>query len=49
MNRFVFMQDLLFIRLRPNTLQLAARMKGKVNRAVARQGEGGFGHVAIPL
>jgi hypothetical protein len=38
-----------FIRLRPNTLQLAAGMKGKVNRAVARQSEGGFGFGAIPL
>jgi len=38
-----------FIRLRPNTLQLAAGMKGKVNRAVARQSEGGFGYGAIPL
>jgi len=24
-------------------------MKGKVNRAVARQSEGGLGYVAIPL
>jgi hypothetical protein len=38
-----------FIRLRPNTLQLAAGMKGKVNRVVARQSEGGFGFGAIPL
>jgi hypothetical protein len=38
-----------FIRLCPNTLQLAAGMKGKVNRAVARQSEGGFGYGAIPL
>jgi hypothetical protein len=38
-----------FIRLRPNTLQLAAGMKGKVNRAVARQSEGGFGFGVIPL
>jgi hypothetical protein len=38
-----------FIRLRPNTLQLAAGMKGKVNRAVAHQSEGGFGFGAIPL
>jgi len=38
-----------FIRLRPNTLQLAAGMKGKVNRTVARQSEGGFGFGAIPL
>jgi hypothetical protein len=38
-----------FIRLRPNTLQLAAGMKGNVNRAVARQSEGGFGFGAIPL
>jgi hypothetical protein len=46
-----------FIRLRPNTLQVlpdgsasrAAGMKGKVNRAVARQSEGGFGYGAIPL
>jgi hypothetical protein len=27
----------------------AAGMKGKVNRAVARQSEGGFGYVAISL
>jgi hypothetical protein len=39
----------LFIRLGPNTLQLAAGMKGNVNRAAARQGEGGFGFGAIPL
>jgi hypothetical protein len=38
-----------FIRLRPNTLQLAAGMKGNVNRTVARQSEGGFGFGAIPL
>jgi len=38
-----------FIRLRLNTLQLATGMKGKVNRAVARQSEGGLGYVAIPL
>jgi len=38
-----------FIRLRLNTLQLAAGMKGKVNRAVARKSEGGFGCGAIPL
>ena len=40
------------IRLRPNTLSRfigTAGMKGKVNRAVARQSEGGFGYVAIPL
>jgi hypothetical protein len=37
-----------FIRLRLNTLQLAAGMKGKVNRAVARQSEGGLGYGAIP-
>ena len=30
------------IRLRRNTLQLAAGMKGKANRAEARQSEGGF-------
>jgi hypothetical protein len=38
-----------FIRLRPNTLQPAAGMKGKVNRAAARQSEGGLGFGAIPL
>jgi hypothetical protein len=38
-----------FIHLRLNTLQLAAGMKGKVNRAVARQSEGGLGFGAIPL
>ncbi|MES0362662.1 MAG: hypothetical protein ABUK14_01800 [Desulfobacteria bacterium] len=27
----------------------AEGMKGKVNRAVARQSEGGFGYGAIPL
>jgi hypothetical protein len=32
-----------FIRLRLNTLQLAAGMKGKVNRAEARQSIGGLG------
>jgi hypothetical protein len=37
------------IRLRLNTLQLAAGMKGKVDRAVARKSEGGFGYGAIPL
>jgi hypothetical protein len=31
-----------FIRLRRNTLQLAAGMKGKVNRAEAHQSEGGL-------
>jgi hypothetical protein len=31
-----------FIRLRPNTLQLAAGLKGKVNRAEAHQSEGGL-------
>jgi hypothetical protein len=34
-----------FIRLRRNTLQLAAGMNGKVNRAEALQSEGGL----IPL
>jgi len=34
-----------FYRLRLNTLQLAAGMKGKVNRAEAHQSEGGL----IPL
>ncbi len=38
-----------FIRLRLNTLQLAAGMKGKVNRAEARQSVGGLGYGAIPL
>jgi hypothetical protein len=38
-----------FIRLRLNTLQLAAGMKGKTNRAEARWSEGGLGYVAIPL
>jgi hypothetical protein len=47
-----------FIRLRRNTLQLAAGMKGKVNRAEAHQSEGGLiplylsrwnGYGAIPL
>jgi hypothetical protein len=31
-----------FIRLRLNTLQLAAGLKGKVNRAEAHQSEGGL-------
>jgi hypothetical protein len=31
-----------FIRLRRNTLQLAAGIKGKVNRAEAHQSEGGL-------
>jgi hypothetical protein len=31
-----------FIRLRRNILQLAAGMKGKVNRAEAHQSEGGL-------
>lgn len=31
-----------FIRLRQNTLWLAAGMNGKVNRAEARQSEGGL-------
>jgi len=39
----------LFIRLRLNTLQLAAGMKGKVNREEARQSGGGLGYGAIPL
>jgi hypothetical protein len=47
-----------FIRLRRNTLQLAAGMKGKVNRAEAHQSKGGLiqrylshwnGYGAIPL
>jgi hypothetical protein len=38
-------KGLVFIRLRRNTLQLAAGMKGKVNRAEAHQSEGGL----IPL
>ncbi len=38
-----------FIRLRLNTLQLAAGMKGEVNRAEARQSVGGLGYGAIPL
>ena len=38
-----------FIRLRLNTMQLAAGMKGKMNRAEARQSVGGFGYGAIPL
>jgi hypothetical protein len=38
-----------FIRLRLNTLQLAAGMKGKANRAVAPLSEGGSGCGAIPL
>jgi hypothetical protein len=33
---------LFFIRLRRNTLKLAAGMKGKVNRAEAYQSEGGL-------
>jgi hypothetical protein len=33
-----------FIRLRRNTLQLAAGMNGKVNRAEAHQSEGGLIH-----
>jgi len=37
------------IRLRLKTLQLAAGMKGKMDRAVARKSEGGFGYGAIPL
>jgi hypothetical protein len=38
-------KDMIFIRLRRNTLQLAAGIKGKVNRAEAHQSEGGL----IPL
>jgi hypothetical protein len=38
-----------FIRLRLNTLQLAAGMKGKANRAVAPLSEGGSGYGAIAL
>jgi len=38
-----------FIRLRQNTLQLAAVMNGEANRAEARKREGGFGFGAIPL
>jgi hypothetical protein len=38
-----------FIRLRLNTLQLAAGMKDKANRAVAPLSEGGSGCGAIPL
>jgi hypothetical protein len=38
-----------FIRLRLNTLQLATGMKGKVNRAEARQSVGGLGYGVIPL
>jgi len=43
------MYSVYFIRLRLNTLQLAAGMHGKVNRAVVRQSKGGLGYVAIPL
>jgi hypothetical protein len=39
----------LFIRLRLNTLQLVAGMKGKANRAVAPLSDGGLGFGAIPL
>ncbi len=41
-----------FVRLCPNTLSRfigTAGMRGKVNRAVARQSEGGFGYGAISL
>jgi hypothetical protein len=38
-----------FIRLRLNNLQLAAGMKGKVNRAEALQSVGGLRYGAIPL
>ena len=37
------------IRLRLNTLQLAAGLKGKANRAVAPLSEGGLSYGAIPL
>jgi hypothetical protein len=37
------------IRLRLDTLQLVAGMRGKANRAKARQSEGGLGYGAIPL
>ena len=43
------MNFIVFIRLRLNTLQLAAGMKVKVNRAEARQSVGGLGYGAIPL
>jgi hypothetical protein len=39
----------MFYRLRLNTLQLVAGMKGKVNRAEARKSAGGFGYGEIPL
>jgi hypothetical protein len=48
MNRGNSRQDI-FIRLRLNTLQLAAGMKGEVNRAEARKSVGGLGYDAIPL
>jgi hypothetical protein len=38
-----------FIRLRLNTLELAAGMNGKLNRTEAPQSEGGLGYGAIPL
>ena len=44
-----YVENEIFIRLRLNTLQLVAVMKGKVNRAEARQSVGGLGYGAIPL
>lgn len=38
-----------FIHLRPNTLQLAAGIKGKVNRTEARNRAGWFGYDKIPI
>ena len=40
------MPKIFFLRLRLKTLQLAAEMKGKVNRAEARKSEGGLGYGA---
>jgi hypothetical protein len=45
----VGVKDRFLIRLRLNTLQLAAGLKGKANRAVAPLSEGGLGYGAIPL
>lgn len=38
-----------FILLRPNTLQLAAGIKGKVNRTEARNRAGWYGNGKIPI
>jgi hypothetical protein len=44
---FVTEKPMVFIRLRPNTLQFVAGMRGNLNRAIAYQSESGFGFGAI--